>query len=375
MGLAPAVAAVRLAVRALLRDPPPGTGLGLPPGLPPHDAAAGCEPVVVACSGGADSLALLAGTVFEARKVSVPVLGATVDHGLQADSAARAAEVVDQMKRLGAADTVSVRVSVSPSGQGIEAAAREARYAALSKVAAEHGSRMVLLGHTRDDQAETVLLGLTRGSGGRSLAGMPASFDGLFFRPLLDVTREQTEAACRAEGIAFWSDPHNDDPRFTRSRIRHRVLPVLEAELGPGVAAALARTADMVRADVEALDRIAQQWFDEHQSSGRADSGSGIGPEGGSAGALERGSADALEQGGAGVALDVAELVALDEAIRLRVLRLAALAAGCPAGELFRVHLLHVDRLVRAYTGQQRIELPGRVHAVRDGRLLHFLRP
>ena len=329
MGPAPAVAAVRLAVRRTL---------------------AGSGPVVVACSGGADSLALLAATVFEARKLGVPVIGATVDHGLQPGSADRAASVVDQMRRLGATDAVSVQVSVSPAGQGIEAAAREARYAALAKVAADRGAHLVLLGHTRDDQAETVLLGLTRGSGGRSLAGMPRALDGLFHRPLLDLTRAETEAACCAEGISFWTDPHNSDPRFTRSRIRHRVLPLLEAELGPGVAAALARTAEMVRADVEALDRLAGRWYDEHR--------------------LEAGSAD-----DAGVVLDVPELAGLDEAIRLRVLRLAALAAGCPSGELFRVHVLAAEELVTGYRGQTRIELPGPVHATRTRNLLRFARP
>jgi len=333
MGPAPAVAAVRLAVRRTLTD-----FFGAGP-------ARGSGPVLVACSGGADSLALLAATVFEARKLSVPVVGVTVDHGLQEGSADRAAAVVAQMERLGANDTVSVRVHVDPAGEGIEGAARRERYAALAKVAAEHGSSAVLLGHTRDDQAETVLLGLTRGSGGRSLAGMPRSLDGLFFRPLLELTRAETEAACRAEDISCWSDPHNTDPRFTRSRIRHRVLPVLEAELGPGVAAALARTADMVRADVEALDRIARQWYDEH----RLDSGS--------------------------VALDAGELAALDEAIRRRVLRLAALGAGCPSGELFRVHVLALDELVVAYRGQTRVELPGHVHATRDGHLLRWARP
>ena len=360
-GPAPAVAAVRLAVRPLLTAAPdsrPGVGR----------SAGG--PVIVACSGGADSLALLAATVFEAAKVGVPVVGATVDHGLQPESADRAEAVVDQMKRLGATEAVSVRVHVDPAGRGVEAAARAARYDVLRRLAADHGSSMVLLGHTRDDQAETVLLGLVRGSGGRSLAGMPPSVDGLFYRPLLQLTREQTEAACRAEGIEVWSDPHNADPRFTRSRIRHRVLPVLESELGPGVAAALARTAEMLRADVEALDRIAAAWFGEHRSPHP--------PEQQTQPALE-GPAGTGVAGtgvvGTGVGLDVGELAALDEAIRLRVLRLAAVAAGSPPGELFRVHVLAVDDLVCRYTGQQRIDLPGPVHAVRSGPVLRFLRP
>ncbi len=112
----------------------------------------------------------------------------------------------------------------------------------------------MLLGHTRDDQAETVLLGLTRGSGGRSIAGMRRAYDAIR-RPLLDLTRAQTEAACRAEGLGFWEDPHNRDPRFTRARVRHTVLPVLEAELGPGVADALARTADQLQEDVDRARR------------------------------------------------------------------------------------------------------------------------
>ena len=156
MTLHPAVAAVRGAVRRGLADLGPGSRL------------------VVACSGGPDSLALLAATVFEGRRAGWHVVGATVDHGLQEGSADHAAELVRQMAGLGVAETVSARVSVRASGQGPEAAAREARYAVLEEVAQRLGADAVLLGHTRDDQAETVLLGLARGSGTRSLAGMPA---------------------------------------------------------------------------------------------------------------------------------------------------------------------------------------------------------
>jgi tRNA(Ile)-lysidine synthase len=235
MSLDPAVAAVRLAVRRQV------------------DVG---DTVLVACSGGADSLALLAATVFEASRKGWYVVGVTVDHGLQEGSSQRAAAVVEQMARLGADETVSVSVTVDPGGRGVEAAARQARYAVLGEVSQRFGDADVLVGHTLDDQAETVLLGLARGSGGRSLGGMRRRFPP-FRRPLLDLTRAQTEAACRAQGIDFWEDPHNRDPRFTRSRVRHRVLPVLEAELGPGVAAALARTADLLREDAYALDGIA----------------------------------------------------------------------------------------------------------------------
>ncbi|RYU14528.1 tRNA lysidine(34) synthetase TilS [Nocardioides iriomotensis] len=310
----PAVAAVRLAVRRTLEAEPAG------------------RPVLVACSGGADSLALLAATVFEARKQDRHVLGVTVDHGLQDGSTAQASRVVAQMAALGADETVTVRVEVQATGQGPEAAAREARYAVLEEVAQRTGA-VVLLGHTRDDQAETVLLGLTRGSGGRSIAGMRASYDDVR-RPLLDVTRAQTEQACRAEGIDYWTDPHNDDPRFTRSRVRQTVMPVLERELGPGVADTLARTAEQLQEDVAALDGIA---------------------------------AVALADASRGDGLDVTVLAGLPAAVRRRVLRLAALDAGAPAGELFRVHVLAVDELVTAYRGQRWVDLPGHLRAQRSG--------
>ena len=319
MTLHPAVAAVRLAVRHELADLEPGAT------------------VMVACSGGPDSLALLAATVFEGRKNAWHVVGATVDHGLQEGSADQAATVVAQMAAIGADETVGARVIVEDSGgAGPEAAARHARYAVLEEVAERFEAAAVLLGHTRDDQAETVLLGLTRGSGGRSIAGMRRSFD-RYRRPLLDVPRTDTVAACRVEGIAFWEDPHNDDPRFTRSRIRARVLPVLEDELGPGVAVTLARTADQLRDDMELLDDLA---------------------------------ADAL----AGPARDltVAALTALPRALRRRVLRLAALAAGAPAGDLFHEHVLAMDRLLTDWHGQRWIDLPGAVRLRREGDALSF---
>jgi tRNA(Ile)-lysidine synthase len=321
MTLPPAVAAVRLGVRRALADVEPG------------------ETVVVACSGGADSLALLAATVFEARKAGWRVIGATVDHGLQEGSAPHADRVVAQMAQLGADETVAVRVTVDPGGRGIEAAAREARYAVLAEVASRLSSRVVLLGHTLDDQAETVLLGLVRGSGGRSIAGMRHAFDE-FRRPLLEVTRAQTEAACSAEGIEAWEDPHNLDPRFTRARLRHRVLPVLEQELGPGVAAALARTADSLQADLAALDQAADE---------------------------------CLATVSTGDGLMVTELALRPVAVRTRVLRLAALAAGSPASELFRVHVLAMDDLLSGADNRS-VDLPGHLRCRRRGDFLVFER-
>jgi tRNA(Ile)-lysidine synthase len=320
--LDPAVAAVRRAVRRGLDRVPDPEG----------------RAVLVACSGGADSLALLAGTVFEARRLALRVIGVTVDHGLQEGSSAHADHVVAQMTGLGADETVAVRVRVEAAGLGVEAAAREARHSVLAEVAQRTQASLVLLGHTRDDQAETVLLGLTRGSGGRSIAGMRAAYD-VFSRPLLDVTRAQTEAACRAEGIEYWEDPQNQDPRFTRARIRHTVMPMLEAELGPGVAETLARTAEQLQEDVATLDAIAARAHDSVD-----------GPDG----------------------LRVGGLLALETAVRRRVIRLAAVAAGAPPGELFRVHVVAVDALVTAYRGQRWVDLPGHLRATRAGELLRF---
>ena len=316
MGLHPAVAAVRQGVRRSLADLATGST------------------VLVACSGGADSLALLSATVFEARKVGVRVVGVTIDHALQDGSADHATHVVGQMATMGADETATAGVQVDSAGLGVEAAARHARYTVLEQLREHFGAARVLLGHTRDDQAETVLLGLTRGSGGRSLAGMRRSFDH-YDRPLLDVARADTVAACLAEDIEFWEDPHNSDPGFTRVRVRKSVLPMLEDQLGPGVAATLARTADQVRDDVEALDALAAAAYDE--------------------------------LGADGVPLPL--LREHPRAIASRVLRLAALDAGAIDAELFHVHVAALLDLVSgAIRGE--VQLPGHVTAYRkDGHL------
>ncbi len=319
MSLHPAVATVRQGVRRTLA--------GLEPG----------STVLVACSGGPDSLALLSAAVFEGRKRGLVVIGATVDHGLQADSTVHAAHVVEQMAAIGADQTASVRVEVRGAGEGPEAAARRARYDVLEQLREHFGAACVLLGHTRDDQAETVLLGLTRGSGGRSLAGMRRAFDH-YARPLLDVPRADTVTACQVEGLDFWNDPHNEDPGYTRVRVRRVVLPVLEEQLGPGVAATLARTADQLRDDVDALDGLAAAAYAEV-----------AGPEG----------------------IDLRSLHDLHRAIASRVLRKAAVTAGAIDAELFHVH---VRALVDLAAGDLRgeVQLPGHVSARREGGRLRF---
>jgi tRNA(Ile)-lysidine synthase len=292
--------------------------------------------VAVACSGGADSLALASAAVFEGHKLGLRVVGVTVDHGLQQGSDEQAARVVAQLAALGVDETLTATVQVDAAGLGPEAAAREARYAVLEEVAERLGARQVLLGHTLDDQAETVLLGLTRGSGGRSLRGMRPRF-GVFERPLLAVRRADTATACRVEGLEPWTDPHNSDPGYTRVRVRDRVMPVLESELGPGIAEALSRTADQLREDTALLDELADALL-----------------------------ADVRRDGG----LDVRRLAEAAPALRHRVVHRAALEAGAPAAELTRSHVLEVDKLLVGWRGQRWIDLPGPLRALRRDGLL-----
>jgi tRNA(Ile)-lysidine synthase len=317
------VAAVRQAVRVTLAELEPG------------------DLVLVACSGGADSLALADAVAFEAPRAAIMAGGVTVDHGLQPGSAARAEQVTQLMARLGLSPALSLAVTVAGPG-GPEGAARTARYAALDQAADTAGAVTVLLGHTLDDQAETVMLGLARGSGARSLAGM-ALRAGRYRRPLLRIRRDQTRAACAAAGLEPWDDPQNSDLAFTRARVRWQLMPVLTDVLGPGAAEALARTAELLRADADALDGLA------------AAEVAGLG-----------GAAAVTDQG-----WPAAHLAALPDAVRHRVLRQAAIEAGSPPGALSHRHIASLDELITAWHGQRWADLPGGVRGQRKyGRLL-----
>ncbi|GAA3751990.1 tRNA(Ile)-lysidine synthase [Spinactinospora alkalitolerans] len=349
-GPPPAVAAVRVAVRRALG------------GLDAGDL------VLVACSGGPDSLALAGAAAFVAPRMGLRVGGVTVDHGLQEGSAERAREVAAVLRGLGLDPVEEVAVAVPRSG-GPEGAARTARYAALERIADAHRSAAVLLGHTRDDQAETVLLGLARGSGARSLAGM-APRAGRYLRPLLDLDRATVHAAAGLMGFEPWRDPHNADPAYTRSRVRHDALPALERVLGPGIAEALARTAALLRDDADALDAWANQIEEGRGASPlRAVAGDGR-EEGRGAPPLKaaagdgKGADDPGHPGHPGHpgdpgGLDAGALAELPRAVRTRILRRAALAAGCPAGALTARHVAELDRLVTEWRGQAHVDLPG----------------
>jgi tRNA(Ile)-lysidine synthase len=254
-----------------------------------------------------------------------------VDHGLQPGSAGVAARAAELLRALGLEPVEVVTVEVTSSGDGLEAAARDARYAALDAAADRHGALAVLLGHTLDDQAEQVLLGLARGAGARSLSGMPSA-RGRFRRPLLAVSRAQCRDSARARGLAWWDDPMNDDPAFTRVRAR-RALADLERDLGPGVTAALARTASLLRDDADHLDAAAD--------------------------------ASAVELGPQPWAAEA--LTGIPRALRTRVWRRLLVAAGAPAGQVTTRHTDACDRLLTAWHGQGPVHAPGDLRVARSG--------
>ena len=317
-GVSPSVLAIRTAVRATLFE------------CSPHDL------VLVALSGGADSTALAFATGLEAAALGLRAGAIIVDHGLLADSGEVARTASERAPGLGLDPVEIACVEVRESGAGLEAAAREARYRALDEAADRLGASLILLGHTRDDQAEQVLLGLARGSGLRSLSGMPRA-RGRYRRPLLDIERGETRIVCEAENLPWWDDPMNADPAFARVRARAALVD-LERDLGPGVVAALARTASQLRADADLLDELAD---------------------------------DATAHLG-GSPWRIEQLLAHPLPLRTRVWRRLLIAAGAPAGQVSTRHTDACDRLLTDWRGQGPLHMPGDLRVARAAGSVHL---
>ena len=290
--------------------------------------------ILLGVSGGTDSMALAIATLLECRKSKIEAVALIIDHQLQEGSALVASGVQIELLRLGFLSVEIMTVEVELI-DGMEASARRARYQAFDQAIAKYQPDYFFLAHTKNDQAESVLLGLARGSGTRSLSGI-ATVNGKFIRPLLEIDRETTEATCAENGIKPWQDPHNADLHYARVRVRLEVLPVLESNLGPGMIDALARSAKILRQDADALDLLATRFLDERDFS----------------------------------SLEVDQLLEIPPAIRVRVLRLAIYRAGAPNGSLSSNHLSPVEALLTEWHGQAAISLPGGVKVARiSGRL------
>ena len=290
--------------------------------------------VCIGVSGGADSLALAAAAKLESKNFSIDLVAVIVDHGLQANSAEIAEFAKQQLIKLGFQDIFVGRASVQIT-DGLEASARRARYKVFQQAIETYGPNTFLLGHTKNDQAEGVLLGLARGSGTKSLSGMQ-EVSGIFVRPLLGIDRATTEIACHESNIEFWVDPHNSNQDFTRVRVRENILPLLENEIGPGIIDALARSAKILREDATALDEWAESVFRQVKP----------------------------------MDIEISILDGLPVAVRSRVLRMAIYAAGAPAGSISAAHLEPIEAFVSDWRGQGHTSLPGGVKVCRiSGRL------
>jgi tRNA(Ile)-lysidine synthase len=291
------------------------------------------QAILFGCSGGADSMALA--LALFAERGEHKIIPVVVDHGLQAGSDQLTLQVVSKLKSIGYQHVESAVAQIVVT-DGVEASARRARYKVFNQLIDSYQPKHFLLAHTLNDQAESVLLGLARGSGARSLSAMAVE-NNIYLRPLLKISRQVTEAACAEAGVSFWSDPHNQNLNFARVKVRQSVLPNLEENLGPGITEALVRSADLLRDDADALDGFALEFYNQ---------------------------VDPLN-------MDVNDLARLPKAIRTRVLRLAIYNAGAPKGTLTAEHISSAEALISQWHGQKEVALPGNVKLLRNsGRIV-----
>ena len=329
-----------------------------------HAVAADAPLVLVACSGGRDSMALAAVSHIVCTSMGVRCGAVIVDHGLQAGSEQVASEAADRCRALGLGPVIVRNATVQARGEGLEAAARQARYDELCAAAHESGAIAVLLAHTMDDQAETVLIGLLRSRGVDALAGMPQVFtrSGVTFaRPLLTLTRDETTGLCEDLGVEYWDDPTNGDavdgelPNDypLRSRVRHDLLPAIERFAGFNVTRHFAESAQLARMDKEYLDQRSDEVMGEAVTAvDRPVSSAAVSTDTPRACAAD----DTNDSGhGIGLMIGVKRIAREPEAIRLRVIAHALSQAGVNASA---AQIAAIDRLVVDWHGQGGVSLP-----------------
>ena len=297
--------------------------------------------VLVGCSGGADSLALVWTTSVVGKRLELKTGAVIVDHQLIPESNDVAHNAKKQCEELGVEKVIIKKVEVNQTNEGLEAAARIARYEAFENVLHETNTKVILLAHTQDDQAETVLMRLTRGSGAKSLSGMSA-ISGKYLRPFLHLRKKIVHDSLDLIGMKAWQDPANFDNQYLRVKVRQELMPKLIEVLGEGAISSLDKTSQLLRLDNQALDELAQQFVDAQ---------------------------DDVKKNG----LRVKELENLPEAIRTRVLKICAVASGVHPGPFSFEHIEAIDALVKNWHGQGNVDLPGFIQATRVDGSLRFI--
>jgi tRNA(Ile)-lysidine synthase len=297
--------------------------------------------VLVGCSGGADSLALAWTTLVVGKRLELKTGAVIVDHQLIPESNSVALNAKKQCEELGIQEVIIKKVNVEQNHEGLEAAARIARYEAFENVLHETNAQAILLAHTQDDQAETVLMRLTRGSGAKSLSGM-AQVSGKYLRPFLHLRKKLVHDSLDLIGLKAWQDPANTDHQFLRVKVRHELMPKIVEVLGESAISSLDKTSQLLRVDNQALEELAQQFFDSQK--------------------------DVKTNG-----LEISELEKLPEAIRTRVLRIFAIASGVHPGPFSFEHIEAIDALVKNWHGQGNVDLPGFIQATRVDGSLRFV--
>ena len=297
--------------------------------------------VLVGCSGGADSLALAWTTLVVGKRLELKTGAVIVDHQLIPESNSVALNAMKQCEELGIQEVIIKKVNVEQNHEGLEAAARIARYEAFENVLHETNAQAILLAHTQDDQAETVLMRLTRGSGAKSLSGM-AQVSGKYLRPFLHLRKKLVHDSLDLIGLKAWQDPANTDHQFLRVKVRLELMPKIVEVLGESAISSLDKTSQLLRLDNQALEELAQQFFKSQK--------------------------DVKTNG-----LEISELEKLPEAIRTRVLRIFAIASGVHPGPFSFEHIEAIDALVKNWHGQGNVDLPGFIQATRVNGSLRFV--